>query len=94
MNVDAELRFQFERVYFIMVTYRYYRSGTVGQTFSSDDFSELLDYLETGFRTKLQSGDYYISLNYENSNIINFMAGTSWPINDSNFEFAIEFAKQ
>ena len=69
-------------------------SGTVGETFSSDAFSDLLDYLETGFKTKLQSGDYYISLNCENSNIINFKAGTSWPINDSNFEFAIEFAKQ
>lgn len=93
MNVEAELGFRFERLYFIMVKYRYYRSGTVGQTFSSDDFSDLLDYLETGLKTKLQSGDYYISLNCEKSNIINFIAGTNWPLDDSNFEFAIEFEK-
>jgi hypothetical protein len=38
-------------------------------------------------------GNYFIKLNHEDSNTVNFICGTTKELNFDNFEFAIEFSK-
>jgi len=68
-------------------------STDVGNLFNSNSFSEITNYLNEEVAMKLKSGNYFIKLNHEDNNTVNFICGTSKDLNFDNFEFAIEFNK-
>lgn len=68
-------------------------SSTVGSTFNSPDLDEVIDGMDPDFVAKLQSGNYYMTLNYDGTNVINYMVGTSYPVTGQNMDFAFQVEK-
>lgn len=68
-------------------------SGTVGATFGDQDLDEVIDGMDAADVIKLQSGNYYITLNYESGTVINYMVGTTYPVTGQNMDFAFQVEK-
>ena len=68
-------------------------SGTVGSVFSSQDLQNICDHMEEAEVVKLQSGNYYLTLNHESTVAINYMVGQSFPVTAQNMEFAFQIRK-
>lgn len=68
-------------------------SGTVGSTFSSQDLQDFCDHMDLGEVAKLQSGNYYLTLNHESGTAINYMVGTTFPVTSQNLDFAFQIRK-
>ena len=84
----------------VVVTPRFTKStfdgmtaAAIGAYWSDPSMIPFCNQLPQQIVAKLQSGNYLMKGNFENSQRMNFIVGTTAPLSPQNFEFAIEFAK-
>ncbi len=68
-------------------------SSIVASTFKRPELQDIANHLPKEYRDKLRSGNYYVSQSFENSSCLCYIAGTTYPVTDSNMEFAFQVNK-
>lgn len=66
----------------------------VQEALLNPEMRNVAENLPTEVLEKLTSGSYYLKVAYEDSRTIGFVSGRTYPVTDSNIEFAFELTKQ
>ena len=75
------------------ITFNLMSSAEVGQFWKSNDMALACQLRPQIAVQKLQSGEYYMSCNYEDSNVINYYVGRTANPTFTNSEFVVQFKK-
>ena len=57
------------------------------------ELKDIIENLPKSYRDKLKSGKYYLSLSTEDATTLCYIAGSNYPVNSDNMEFAFQYSK-